>query len=330
MTYPRHTLVMEYETGFYHCVSRCVRRAFLCGRDPLSGRDFSHRRRWIENRIHLLASVFSVSVYAYAVMSNHVHIAVHVDPRGPWQWSDSETARRWLTIFPGRRAARDASYAHDQQLLLLVTQKDRLEEIRRRLGSLSWFMRSLNEAIARRANKEDECTGRFWEGRFKCQALLDEAAIIACMAYIDLNPLRAGASRQASRAPFTSARLRQTSPARLEDMPRAQVIRARPLAPVAGSFSQPWLQLTEADYLDFVEQSAKHLHPEISGSVSTPQLISPPYQSWLRLLSSIETHFFRAIGSASALFDQAARLGQRWIKGARFRQYPNPTVLASG
>ena len=71
MTYPRSQIAPPNEPGFFHVVSRCVRRAFLCGTDRYSGKNFDHRRQWIEDRIRLLAESFAVSVFSYAVMSNH-------------------------------------------------------------------------------------------------------------------------------------------------------------------------------------------------------------------------------------------------------------------
>ena len=79
MAVPRHQLVDPTTPGYYHCITRCVRRAFLCGADPLSGRSFDHRKTWIESRLIELAEIFAVGLYACAVMSNHVHAVAHVE-----------------------------------------------------------------------------------------------------------------------------------------------------------------------------------------------------------------------------------------------------------
>ena len=85
-----------------------------------------------------------------------------------------------------------------------IADHERVRTWRQRLASLSWFMKTLKEPIARRANREDEVTGHFWEGRFKVHALLDEGAVLACLAYIDLNPIRAGATTTPEDSKHTS------------------------------------------------------------------------------------------------------------------------------
>ena len=187
----RSSQVSLIDTPYYHCVSRCVRRCFLCGADSYSGQSFEHRRGWVEDRLLFLASVLAIDVCAYAVMSNHVHVVVHIDKIKALGWSIDEVVERWHQIHNGtlltQKYRRKEVLTGGEQ----ITFNETVEVYRERLYDISWLMRDLNEYIAREANKEDECTGRFWEGRFKCQALLDEAALLACMAYVDLNPIRA-------------------------------------------------------------------------------------------------------------------------------------------
>ncbi len=203
---PRQELIDETEVGMYHCVNRCVRRAFLCGEDPFSGKNFDHRKGWIRQRLEFLAGQFGIDVCGFAVMSNHVHVVLRNRPDVVAAWSDQEVARRWWNVFPSRREE-DGSPAKPRahELEMLTADSKALEERRQRLSSLSWFMRCLCETVARRANKEDECTGRFWEGRYKCQRLLDEAAILACSVYVDLNPIRAGVAKTPESSRFTAA-----------------------------------------------------------------------------------------------------------------------------
>jgi hypothetical protein len=204
--YARREIVREGEVGVYHCMARCVRRAFLCGQDALTGRSFEHRKGWIRRRLEELAGIFAIDVCSYAVMGNHLHVIVRTRPDVTAVWSDAEVAARWWRLFPRRRDEQGLpAEPEPHELAMLVADPGAAGERRRRLGSLSWLMRCLCEPIARRANREDDCTGRFWEGRFKSQALLDDSAVLACSVYVDLNPIRAGAAERPEECEYTSA-----------------------------------------------------------------------------------------------------------------------------
>jgi REP element-mobilizing transposase RayT len=212
MPQARNRLVSLADTPYYHCISRCVRRAFLCGVDPLSGCDFSHRRDWVVERMQALSRVFALDLCAYAVMSNHYHIVVRVEVDVARSWSGGEVVARWLQLFSGPPLAQryldgDPLSAAEQDAV-----GGWIDTWRQRLHDLSWFMRCLNESIARRANREDCCSGRFWEGRFRSQALLDERALLACMAYVDLNPIRAGLAQTPEASDYTSIQQRIQAP----------------------------------------------------------------------------------------------------------------------
>jgi hypothetical protein len=163
MTQPRSTLVSLDATPWYHVVSRCVRRAYLCGFDHHSGRDFEHRRGWIIERLQQLAAVFAIDIAAYAVMSNHFHIVMRVDAERALEWDRDEVLRRWTQLFTGPELVQ-RHQAHPEGLCAAELARVDLwvATYRGRLFDLSWFMRVLNEPIARQANAEDGVTGRFW------------------------------------------------------------------------------------------------------------------------------------------------------------------------
>lgn len=326
MTYPRSQLVDAENPGIYHCVSRCVRQAFLCGRDRLSGRNFDHRKDWIESRILELAEYFAVSVYAYTVMSNHLHVVVRIDPQAPVTWTDEEVARRWLHAFPGALCGSDDPQFLNRSILSLTGDEKRLAVIRSRLGSLSWFMRALNEPIARMANREDDCTGRFWEGRFKCQALLDERAALSCMTYVDLNPVRAGLCKTLEQSCHTSVQRRLRNAKRMKDNPNfTHKSLSKPLKPVAGMTVDASLGISESDYLELVQWTGMQARADKRGKLNlvSKQDIVPAAllsvtkhpKQWLRQVQGTESRYYRAIGSAEALMLKAADLGQKWMKG---------------
>ncbi len=197
------------EVQAFHLINRCVRRTFLCGKDRRSGRDYSHRKEWIRERLEELAGIFALDILGFAVLSNHLHVVVRTRPDIVKAWSDDEVALRWWRLFPQRRNE-NGTPAEPTEFDLNAIRNDTsgLKEKRRRLKDISWFMRCLAEPIARRGNKDDQVSGRFWEGRFRAQILLDETAIAACIAYVDLNPVRAGIAATPETSDFTSVKER--------------------------------------------------------------------------------------------------------------------------
>jgi hypothetical protein len=225
---PRKFLFDPSEIGVYHCVNRCVRRAFLCGTDAQTGKCYEHRKGALRQRLEILAGQFAVDVLGFAIMSNHIHLVARNRPDIVAEWSDEEVARRWWNVFPKRKND-DGTPAepNDFDLLMITADPIRLAEIRRRMSSISWFMRCLVEPIARLANREDACSGRFWQGRFFSQKILDDAALLACLAYVDLNLVRAGIAPTPEASQYTSVYERvealktPAAPAELE--PKAKV-----------------------------------------------------------------------------------------------------------
>jgi hypothetical protein len=148
MTAPRSQLVDSEVPGFYHSVSRCVRRAFLCGTDSYTGRSFEHRRAWVEERLLELADIFAVGVYAFAVMSNHVHVVAYLTPATAWSWSPEDVAQSCMRLFPVRNhRVIDAEACH-LRAEAMRGNADHIVLCLDRLASLSWFGRWLSDPIA--------------------------------------------------------------------------------------------------------------------------------------------------------------------------------------
>jgi len=250
----RKHLVCLDTTPYYHVVSRCVRRAFLCGEDRVTGKSFEHRRGWIEDRVRLLSSIFCVDVAAYAIMSNHYHLVVKLVPDRAANWSDHEVLERWAALYRGPLLMQ----RHREGETLSAAEHDSLASIarvfRKRLMSLSWFMKCLNEPIARQANREDGCTGHFWEARFHSQALTSDRAVLAAMAYVDLNPVRAGIAETPENSEFTSFR------ARLDEEAigvRRRHRHTRPLLPFADVGGPDSLPVRQQEYLALVDVAGR-------------------------------------------------------------------------
>lgn len=325
MPRPRKDLVNLEATPFYHVIGRCVRRARLCGHDPITGQDYSHRKAWIQARLALLVECFAVDLGAFTIMGNHYHALVHVDAQKARAWSEKEVARRWLRLFKGPSVVRRWMDGEAISCDEFNQVQEFIAVWRTRLHDLSWFMKCLNEYIARRANEEDHCKGRFWEERFVSQALLDEAAVLGCMVYIDLNPVRAGLSRTPEESDFTSVqqRIREyQGKAMKQGSPRPRLL---PLGSdhEAVCPGQGPLAFRLADYLMLVDWTGRAMRTDKAGAIaeSTPPILERlqlERSRWLKQLGGTQPISRTVALGATASIQRFVELtGRSWIKYAR-------------
>ena len=333
MPIARKELVSLDATPYYHVVSRCVRRAFLCGTDHFTGESYEHRKQWILSRLTELSELFAVDICAYAIMSNHLHLVVRLDPETASAWSDSSVMARWERLFSlpplvARYKNGETKVAAEKRVA-----QQYIQSWRERLSDLSWFMRCLNEPIARQANAEDGCTGRFWEGRFKSQALLDEAAILTCMAYADLNPVRAGMAKDTEDSDYTSIqqRIRELMALQQGETPE----RGPCLLDFAGNESKEasdGLPFSLDDYIDLVDWSGRVVREDKRGAINEalPPILDRleiDAKTWQKLLRERKRlQFHHAVGRASAIKENASNFGRAFLKGLSFARalFPEP------
>ncbi len=324
MTKPRSTLVSVSDTPYYHVIARCVRRAFLCGEDRFTGKSFSHRRAWLLDRLRLLTESFAIDLCAYALMSNHYHLVVRIDPERAKEWSNHNIVERWCRVFSG------PSYAQRFLRREVLSELERTlldRDILRwsaRLSDLSWFMRCLNEWLARLANQEDDCTGRFWEGRFKSQALLDETALLTAMAYVDLNPVRAGIANSLMDSDFTSIQQRLFEVAKQPGSGDPEKADAIPtLLPFAGALQahgRQGIPFNLQDYCELVDTSGRVIRSDKRGAIPDhiPRLLTvlgvAPGE-WFKTVTQLQTRFELFSGAPQRLHQLAERRGWRWVRG---------------
>ena len=280
MTLPRKSLVCVDDTPFYHVTSRCVRRSFLCGVDHATGKDYSHRRLFIEQRIYLLSSLFAIDIAAYAVMTNHIHLVIKLSPEVVDDWSDREVLLRWTSLFKGPLLVQQYLKGVALPALELLALSEIIIVYRQRLADLGWFMKCLNEPIARTANKEDGCSGHFWEARYRSQALLSEEALLSCMAYVDLNPVRAAIAPSPEESDHTSIKERIHPSLNLaktiDSLIQSQQLNhfnvsLKPLLPFEGNATdkeQHGILFSLKDYLELVDYTARLVRNNKRGAIA--------------------------------------------------------------
>ena len=305
MTVARRSLISLEDTPYYHCYVRCVRRAFLFGDDKYSGVNYDHRREWIREKIVSQIDVFAIDCCAYAVMSNHYHVVLFVDENEAKSWSKREVLRRWRKLY-------NLSYLTEKYFKKESLTKSELdavyvniEQYRDRLMDISWFMRGINEAIARRSNAEDNCKGRFWDGRFKSQALLDEQALLTCMAYVDLNPIRANMAQSPEDSDYTSVQER--------------IVNKNTTLKAFGNRDED-IPFALDDYLALVDATGRAIIDEYKGYIDAelPDILlrlGLNNKTWLKQIKYFDKWYYKAIGSMDNMKKYCKFMGQKYIKG---------------
>jgi len=362
MTLSRKSQINVENVTTLHIYNRTVRRAFLIGLRRMDGdeQEDTHRKEWIRNRLRELVQIFHIEVAGYAIMSNHYHLVVRTRPDLARKLTPYEVARRWWDLYPKKRDSRGRPKepsGEDLDMILFDPESGspdgRLNLLRRRLGDLSWFMKSLNEYISKRANREDGCTGAFWEGRFKSDVLEDQGAVLACMTYLDLNPIRAGLAETPESSDFTSGQDRTKvalSRRKLEGLKRefqAKKMRAerrRKLEEIEQEWNRTvdhvsWLNameqtsllkaspeigailnIKEEDYLSILDWTGRQLRLDKKGKI--PDDLKPILdrldiraENWVETIRHFDNWFYRFIGNLKSLAHAAQSRGLKWVAG---------------
>lgn len=285
----------------------------MCGKDNVTGKSYEHRRGWVEDKLFFLAEVFAIEVCAYAIMSNHNHLVLFVNEKQAKAWSMQEVIERWHKLFKGTLLTQQFLRGETLIAPLQKIVEETVAVYRQRLMDISWLMRILNESIAKQANKEDACTGRFWEGRFKSQALLDEAALAACMAYVDLNPIRAKIATTPETSAYTSIKKRIEAAAHSKQ-PEALcsfVGNPKKVMPTGLPFDL-------VDYIQLVELTGRCIRENKRGYIDAKQpailaRLNICSENWLILTTQFRQCFHGAVGRAEVLteFCQHQQLKKR-------------------
>ena len=359
MTKARKYTVQENFSAHYHIINRCVQRVFLMGLDPLTGISYEHRKEWFMERLIYLNGVFTVEVGGYTLMSNHYHINLKTRPDLTEKLTDSEIANRWFLLYPPKIkkcivSEADQISAHVANLL---QSPEKLKEYRKRLGSLSWFMKSINEYIARKGNAETNCTGKFWSGRFKSKLSTTASSTLAVQTYIDLNPIRAEIADTPENSEYTSAydRIHQDQDRKkLKEVfilhkknkkknqernmnktftPEQKVDisllfknrnKAKWLSPFykGENHENPFFRITQNEYLELLDWTGREIMADKKGAI--PIHLKPIFarleinhNQWIDSLKNYDKWFFRIVGKVSKAWEMLTESTSKWFKGTR-------------
>jgi hypothetical protein len=354
MTTARKDFMQAGVIGTFHLTVRCVRRSFLQGFDEYSGKDYSHRKTWVTDKIKLLLEAFAIDIAGVANMDNHFHLIARNRPDILKDLTPLQLIDRWLKIHPTKEMQKEKRITPTKEELDKIILKYDMKELRSRLSDISWFMRELNQYIAVRANREDNCKGSFFESRFKSQNLADDAAILTCMIYCDLNPIRAQIATSIETSTHTSGYIRyQAENAKInllnaddyqENQPKKKLSKLQKkeinkqkeiakinkwLAPIEkldlnlkDKSRTPILNITLSKYLELLDFTGREYHKDkpgiISGNIAPIlEVMGLSQKQWIENLKNYGKWYYRVLGPLIDLKEKLISTKQRWFKGVK-------------
>jgi len=337
------------EVAVLHLCARVVRRCFLFGVDPVTGKNHDHRKIWIEDQLRLLAANFGIDLLSMAVLSNHFHLILRSRPDVVETWDDSEVARRWLMLCPKRKKPdKSPEEPNEFELNSIRSDPEKLATIRKRLSDVAWWMRLLCQNIGTRANQEDKQVGKFFQGRYRAVRILDEESLLACAAYVDLNPIRAALAETLESSQYTSVQRRIQALEQAASSPASQ-------GKSVDSFLSPltineqndsigacanqtrqrcsdkgFLSMSIVDYLELLDASARLVRPDKTGY--TPGDVAPIFQrlnldpdTWKMQIKDFGRLFANVAGKPKDVYEMRSLISKRRFYLKRLKPEPVQT-----
>ncbi len=334
------------EVAALHICARVVRRCYLLGIDPVTGKNHDHRKIWIEDQLKLLSANFGIDLFAFSILSNHFHLILRSRPDVVQTWDDSEVARRWLMLCPIRKKPdKSPEEPNEFELNSIRNDSDKLATIRTRLSDVAWWMRLLCQNIGTRANQEDNQVGKFFQGRYRAVRILDEESLLACAAYVDLNPIRAALAETLESSEYTSVQRRiQGLESADSSTPSHGTTVNSFLSPLTideqndsiGACANQtrqrcsdkgFLSMSIEDYLELLDASARMVRPDKTGY--TPRDVAPIFERlkldreyWKLQIKEFGRLFANVAGKPKDVYEMRSLMSKRRFYLKRLKPEP--------
>ncbi len=326
MTYPRSRSISKTEDGHYHIISKTVRGAFLL----TSQEEFDYRKMWIIDKMILLSNVFFIGTDSYALMDNHMHLVIETQYKLADQAPAEDIAFRWLYLHPMKKRKKGESIMPTKdEIKKFISDKKQVAKYREKLKDPSCYMQELNQSIARRANKEDNMTGRFWQGRFKSINLAEPGALLKCIMYVELNPVRAKMVESPELSEFTSCYRRvkaELAREKLEKKPNNRKLQEEAeldswLSPIFNTKKKRGiLEMTFNEYLELLDWTGREIREDKRGAIpanleSILERLKLKSDNWIDSFKSFRKDFHTVAASEGTMRKVAEKVDVCWFHG---------------